>query len=57
MVMKPKHCGVIGVREETLAQHGAVSRHSGRNGDRGAEGRSRRFAVAISGIAGPDGGK
>lgn len=38
---------MIGVREETLAQHGAAWRgqrtRSGRNGDRGVEGRSRRF--------------
>ncbi len=48
---------MIGVREETLAQHGAVSESVVVEMAIGALKAARAdFAVAISGIAGPDGG-
>lgn len=48
---------MIGVREETLAQHGAVSEPVVVEMAIGALKAARAdFAVAISGIAGPDGG-
>ena len=48
---------MIGVREETLAQHGAVSEPVVVEMAIGALKAARaRFAVSISGIAGPDGG-
>ncbi len=48
---------VLGVREETLAQHGAVSEEVVREMALGAIARSGAdYAIAVSGIAGPDGG-
>jgi nicotinamide-nucleotide amidase len=48
---------LLGVRAETLAMHGAVSEAVVREMATGALARSRaQVAVAVSGIAGPDGG-
>lgn len=48
---------MIGVREETLAAHGAVSRETALEMAEGALSRSgAAFAVAVTGIAGPGGG-
>jgi len=48
---------MLGVREETLARHGAVSEAVVREMVSGALGRSRaQVALAVSGIAGPGGG-
>ena len=48
---------LLGVREETLARHGAVSEQTVVEMSAGALTRSRaQIAVAVSGIAGPDGG-
>jgi nicotinamide-nucleotide amidase len=48
---------VLGVREDTLAQHGAVSEEVVREMALGALQRaSADYAIAVSGIAGPDGG-
>jgi nicotinamide-nucleotide amidase len=48
---------VLGVRESTLAQHGAVSEEVVREMALGALQRSGAdYAIAVSGIAGPDGG-
>lgn len=48
---------MLGVRAETLAQHGAVSEATVREMAAGALARSRaQVAVAVSGIAGPGGG-
>ncbi|MDO8862637.1 CinA family nicotinamide mononucleotide deamidase-related protein [Haliea sp. E1-2-M8] len=48
---------VLGVRPETLAAHGAVSEAVVREMALGALQRSRaNYAIAVSGIAGPDGG-
>lgn len=48
---------MLGVRAETLKQYGAVSAQTVREMVAGALARSRaRIAVAVSGIAGPDGG-
>lgn len=48
---------VLGVREDTLAQHGAVSEEVVREMALGALDRaSADYAIAVSGIAGPDGG-
>lgn len=48
---------VLGVREETLARHGAVSEEVVREMALGALQRaSADYAIAVSGIAGPDGG-
>ena len=48
---------VLGVRPETLAQFGAVSEATAREMVAGALARSRAdIAVAVTGIAGPDGG-
>ena len=47
----------LGVREDTLAQHGAVSEDVVREMALGALDRaSADYAIAVSGIAGPDGG-
>jgi nicotinamide-nucleotide amidase len=47
----------LGVRPETLAAHGAVSEETVREMAEGARARfGADFAVAVSGIAGPDGG-
>ena len=51
-----KHA-VLGVREESLAQQGAVSEEVVQQMARGAMERSGAdYAIAVSGIAGPDGG-
>ncbi len=48
---------MLGVRAETLKRYGAVSAETVREMVAGALARSRaRIAVAVSGIAGPDGG-
>lgn len=48
---------VLGVREETLAEHGAVSEEVVREMALGAIQRSGAdYAIAVSGVAGPDGG-
>ena len=48
---------MLGVQESTLAQYGAVSEHTVREMALGALQRSGAdYAVALSGIAGPDGG-
>jgi len=48
---------LLGVRESTLAQHGAVSEVVVREMVEGALGNScAQLALAVSGIAGPDGG-
>lgn len=48
---------MLGVRPKTLDQHGAVSRAVVEEMVKGALKRSRgTFAVAVSGVAGPDGG-
>ncbi len=48
---------VLGVREDTLAQHGAVSEEVVREMALGALDRAGAdYAIAVSGIAGPDGG-
>lgn len=48
---------LVAVPADTLARFGAVSRETVRAMARGAQGRDPRFAsLAISGVAGPDGG-
>ena len=47
----------LGVREETLQNHGAVSEETAREMALGALGRSRgSVALAVTGVAGPGGG-
>ena len=48
---------MLGVRAETLLQHGAVSEETAREMARGALERSRgTLALAVTGVAGPGGG-
>jgi nicotinamide-nucleotide amidase len=48
---------LLGVREETLAKHGAVSEVTVREMAEGARLRSNaNYAIAVTGIAGPSGG-
>jgi nicotinamide-nucleotide amidase len=48
---------LLGVRPETLAEHGAVSEATAREMARGALARSRAsVALAVTGVAGPTGG-
>jgi len=48
---------MLGVRAETLSQHGAVSEETAREMARGALERSRgTLALAVTGVAGPGGG-
>jgi nicotinamide-nucleotide amidase len=50
-------CDMLGVNPNTLATHGAVSQHTVREMALGAIGRSgAQWGVAVSGIAGPEGG-
>ena len=54
--MKPKQ-ELVGVRKETLLQYGAVSREVAREMSLGGIDASHAdLAVAVTGIAGPDGG-
>ncbi|HEU5177402.1 MAG TPA: nicotinamide-nucleotide amidohydrolase family protein [Burkholderiales bacterium] len=47
----------LGVRDETLRKHGAVSEETAREMAQGALGRSRgSVALAVTGVAGPGGG-
>jgi nicotinamide-nucleotide amidase len=53
----PAKCEMLGVSEQTLVRHGAVSEETVREMAVGALARSRAdVSVAVSGIAGPSGG-